>query len=52
MSNLMEAVLPDLMLCENLGMFRVAALLTDLKHQLRSWSDFVEHEPGNFGTPA
>jgi hypothetical protein len=47
LSNVLETVLPDLMLCENLGIFQIAVLLRDLKAQLRSWSESVKDEPEN-----
>lgn len=52
LSNLLETVVPDLMVCESLGVFKLAVLMDDLKEELKSWSKFVCEEPGNVGTPA
>jgi len=52
LANLVETVVPDLMVCESLGVFKLSVLMQDLKEELKSWSNFVRDEPGNVGTPA
>jgi predicted DNA-binding protein len=52
LSNVIETVIPDLMVCEKLGVFQLSYLLQDLKHQLKSWSEFVTTEQDDVGTPA
>jgi hypothetical protein len=47
LANLVETVLPDLLVCETLGVFKIAVLIEDLKTQMKAWSDFVRDEPGN-----
>ena len=42
LSNLMETVLPDLVVCESLGVFKIAALMRDLQEDLGSWSEFIK----------
>ena len=49
LANVLETVIPDLMVCESLGVFKIAVLIEDLKEQVRSWSQMVKDEPENVG---
>lgn len=47
LANVVETVIPDLMLCESLGVFKLAVLMEDLKTEIKSWAEFVRDEPEN-----
>ena len=47
LANVVETVIPDLMLCESLGVFKVAVLIEDLKVQVKSWREMLSEEPEN-----
>jgi hypothetical protein len=47
LANVVETVIPDLMRCESLGVFKIAVLIEDLKVQVRSWSEMLSEEPEN-----
>lgn len=48
-ANILETVVPDLMMCEKLGVFQLSYLLHDLSQSIISWRRSVQEEPENVG---